>query len=225
MSDLPEDRAALYVLGVLDGEEMRAIRAEAARNPALAAEITAWEQRIMPLAALAGDIPPPESLWIDITNRVEALAAVTMSPPLPRRATAQRATRAWRATAVAAMAVAAGLAGVLIFNPFASKPPIVAMVLPAGSTAGGFLVELRPDGTLHAEAQGASHAADRDFELWAMPDGGTKPLKLGLLPLPAADLHPQLPSGHYRLLVSLEPKGGSPTDLPTGPVVFASGIL
>jgi anti-sigma-K factor RskA len=225
MSDLADDRAALYVLGVLDLEEMRAIRADATQNPTLAAEITAWEQRLLPLAALAGDIPPPETLWIDVANRVAALpppTAITMAPPQPRRGTPPRV---WRATALAAMAAAAGLAALLITNPFAPKPPVFAMVLPAANTAGAFLVELRPDGTLHAAAQGATHAADRDFELWAMPEGATKPLKLGVLPLPAADLRPQLPTGHYKLLVSLEPKGGSPTDLPTGPVVFASAQL
>lgn len=68
------------------------------------------------------------------------------------------------------------------------------------------------------------HAVGQDFELWALADRATKPVPLGLLPTAtaSADLRPaSLPAQRFKLLVSLEPKGGSPTGLPTGPVQFA----
>jgi anti-sigma-K factor RskA len=35
----------------------------------------------------------------------------------------------------------------------------------------------------------------------------------------------RLPTKKYQLLVSLEPKGGSPTGLPTGPVMYAGEVV
>ena len=64
----------------------------------------------------------------------------------------------------------------------------------------------------------------KDLELWALPQGETKPRSLGVLPASgrrvAADLAP-----NTQLLVSLEPKGGSPTGQPTGPVLYGGSFV
>jgi anti-sigma-K factor RskA len=65
------------------------------------------------------------------------------------------------------------------------------------------------------------------FELWDIAGGPPRPL--GLLPqnlgravaLPVTQLPP--PGGV--LAVSLEPPGGSPTGLPTGPVLYQGKVL
>ena len=72
-------------------------------------------------------------------------------------------------------------------------------------------------------------AADRALQLWALPAGGS-PRSLGLiapsgivqiaLSGPAETALAQVPA----LAVSLEPKGGSPTGLPTGPVLYSGPI-
>jgi anti-sigma-K factor RskA len=67
--------------------------------------------------------------------------------------------------------------------------------------------------------------ADASLELWALPRGG-KPRSLGLVPADkgvlqlsaAADL---TLSDVPMLAVSLEPKGGSRTGAPTGPVLYS----
>jgi len=71
----------------------------------------------------------------------------------------------------------------------------------------------------------AIHAANASLELWALPKGG-KPKSLGVVSGARAVL--QLGSSADRslgdvpmLAVSLEPKGGSPTGLPTGPVLYS----
>jgi anti-sigma-K factor RskA len=67
--------------------------------------------------------------------------------------------------------------------------------------------------------------ADASLELWALPKGG-KPKSLGVISGAKAVLH--LASSADRALadvpmlaVSLEPKGGSRTGLPSGPVLYS----
>jgi anti-sigma-K factor RskA len=125
------------------------------------------------------------------------------------------------------MAVAAVLAGILVTRRPAA-PPAVAMIMPAKPGLGGWLITLSAEGEIHAVAQGAlSHTLNQDFELWALAEGAERPVPLGLLPLSnGTTLKPAgLPGQTFKLLVSLEPKGGSPTGLPTGPVMFASGAV
>jgi anti-sigma-K factor RskA len=228
-----EDRAGLYVLGALNPEEMRAVRADAERDPALAADIVAWEQRLTPLVHLLPLMPVPDTLWQELETRLNRLSSGGQAigqiyqPPLrqrTRRRGERQAMEAWRAVAFGAMALAASLA-IIMLTRSQQPPPALAMIMPAQPGLGGWLVSVKPDGEIHAVAQGAlSHTLAQDFELWALADGSTTPVPLGLLPQTSSTvLRPHdLPKHQFTLLVSLEPKGGSPTGLPTGPVLFSS---
>jgi anti-sigma-K factor RskA len=69
--------------------------------------------------------------------------------------------------------------------------------------------------------------AQKSFELWAIAGGPPKPLGLVaatpgkplLVPASAVTVAGTV------LAVSLEPEGGSPTGLPTGPVLFQGKVL
>ena len=65
----PEDRAGLYVLGALHAEEMRAVRVDADRDPAVAAAIVAWEKRLSTLAVLAPVAEVPAAVWPELVAR------------------------------------------------------------------------------------------------------------------------------------------------------------
>ena len=60
--------AAIYVLGVLDPEEARAVEELAARDPEVARSVEDWRDRLAPLAALVPPATPPADLW----SRIEA---------------------------------------------------------------------------------------------------------------------------------------------------------
>jgi anti-sigma-K factor RskA len=72
--------------------------------------------------------------------------------------------------------------------------------------------------------------AEKDYELWALMDDGT-PVSLGLLPKSGADtrtLDARAMASIRRssmLAVSLEPAGGSPQPVPTGPVLYTAALL
>jgi anti-sigma-K factor RskA len=73
---------------------------------------------------------------------------------------------------------------------------------------------------------GAPVQPSRSFELWALPDSGAAPMSLGVLPDAGMQEHSlsvaqqQALAGASKVAVSLEPRGGSPTGAPTGPVLF-----
>ncbi len=71
-------------------------------------------------------------------------------------------------------------------------------------------------------------AEDRALELWAITAPGQAPQSLGLLPRQGTDrlarpLAP-IPVG-ATLAVSVEPRGGSPTGQPTGPVLYTGPLV
>ncbi len=175
----------------------------------------AWERRLSPLSRLAPEVPPPPELWQRIAESIgPAPEIVTLKP-------ARSATRFWQASTAAALALAAGLAAFVILR--GPAPPVVAVLAPTGSPVllalegPGSALTVRPAGPL------ATVPNNRDLELWALPEGATRPRPLGVLPAAGLRLEAGLPAG-TQILVSLEPKGGSPSGLPTGPVLYAGRL-
>jgi anti-sigma-K factor RskA len=227
-----EDRAGLYVLGALNAEEMRAVRIAAGRDDGLAAEIAAWERRLAPLTSLVDPIEPPATLWTQLDARLARITGAPnpvgeiYRPPQTqksrRRGGSERALAVWRGAALGAMALAAGLAVALLLREPPPKTEL-AMLLPAKPGAGGWLLQVLPGGEIRAEAQGAlPKDLNQDYELWALPENSQHPLPLGILPDTgnAVLKTASVPHTNYQLLVSLEQKGGSPTGIPTLPVLY-----
>ena len=229
-----DDRAGLYVLGALNAEEMRIVRLAAGRDDVLAAEIAEWERRLTPLSALIDPVAPPATLWSQLEGRLARITGAPdpigeiYHPPTQglrsrrRHRSSSGASPWWRVTAIGAMAVA------LLMRPVPKSVGQVAMLLPARPGEGGWVLQLQANGDIRAEAQGALPATlQQSYELWALPENGMRPLPMGLLPVTAAGIikPPGLPKQKFQFLVSLEQKGGSPTGLPTGQVLFSSDYV
>ena len=85
----------------------------------------------------------------------------------------------------------------------------------------------QPDGSVVLTARGTRRGAarDRDLELWILPPGAKGVASLGVLPVTGRTLRlPSMPPTGTQLLISLEPRGGSPTGQPTGPVLYAGTL-
>lgn len=153
-------------------------------------------------------------------------------------------TRVWQAWAAAATLAAVALGMGLqreqarteqltaALNAAQNKPmPYVAVFQPAGGDA-RWAISLHTDRQLmHVTLTGSKMPADarsRSLELWMLDSKG-KPHSLGLLPMSGGKSYemplPALPaeelSAALTLAVSVEPRGGSPTGLPTGKVLGA----
>lgn len=225
--------AAEFVLGTLEGAERAEAERLLAEDPAFRASVEAWQRRLAPLARLTEAVPPPADLWPRITaalwghETAPAAAVPTEAGPItagPTPATSQRVLRWWQFGTVGALALAAAFAGVAFLRgPTPPTPQDVAVLTPGGvvpvvvavAAPHGELV-VRPSGVLHVPA-------GRDLELWALAPGATTPRPLGVLPSEGRRLPASVTPG-TRILISLEPKGGSPTNLPTGPVTYG-GVL
>jgi anti-sigma-K factor RskA len=217
--------AAEYALGTLDAEDARRAEALMQDDAAFRAAVEAWERRLAPLAALVLPHAPPLDLWSRIEASTRPFSGV--SSGASASLDARRKLRFWRGATAAAVALAAGIAAFAILRepPGGAGPanPVVAVLAPA--TAGPvFVAEAAGEGLRLRPASGAAQVAPgKDWELWVLPAGASRPESLGVLPAAGRTLATRPPPG-AQLLVSLEPQGGSPTGQPTGPVVSAGRL-
>ncbi len=239
--------AAEYVLGVLDLAEMRSVRVLARQDPVLAAAIVDWEVRLAPLALAVAPQAPPAALWGRIEQRIAAVpeeppvpaAAEDPMPPPPAPAATPvvpwpappspprpRAVRVWQAATAAALALAAVFAGIAFLPGVAPGGARLAAIAPIGAPQAAFLASAQPDGSMVLAALAPAEVpAGRDLELWILPPGAKTVAPLGVLPITGRMLTlPARPPTGTQLLISLEPRGGSPTGQPTGPVLYAGTL-
>ncbi len=214
----PDDADALaaeYALGCLDAEAMHDAALRVSRDPAFARAVAAWQTRLMPLAALVEPVALPPDMW-DRVNRATAPGTGTVVP--------LRRVRFWQASTAGALAIAASLAAVMVLRQPAPEPPRVAVLTPIANGTPVLLATTAPDGRLFIQPSGAiSVPPDRDLELWALAKGEAKPRSLGVLPPQGRAFVATTPMD-TQLLVSLEPRGGSPTGQPTGAVLYAGTL-
>ena len=204
--------AAEYVLGVLDAADMRLAESRRESDPGFAADLMFWQERLSPLAGLVPPVTPPASLW----PRLALAAGIA--------ATAGTGRRVWQAATAVSLLIAAGLALALFLPPVNRTERLAAALGPINDPA-RFLAEAREDGSLAITGLGNPVApAGRTFQLWALPQGATAPVSLGVLPPNSRVVAPGHARAGDQLLVSVEPAGGSPTGAPTGPVVFGGTL-
>jgi anti-sigma-K factor RskA len=230
----PQERrqlAAEHALGLLQGEERSRAIALARDDQDFRADVARWRSRFAPWLGEVAEAQPPERVWSAIEQQIGA-------PGESNVILLKRRLSLWRGFAAAASTIAAALALILIIRP---QPPVtpapVAQPAPLVATLASDQTPDRVVATwdparrslIVAAAAGMPAKPGKDHELWVIPAGG-KPMPVGVmhpqgpmrmtLPMPLAA---QLKSGAM-LAISIEPTGGSPTGLPTGPVI-ASGAL
>jgi anti-sigma-K factor RskA len=230
----PAELADEYVLGLLDPGERREVEARLARDPDLAARVGAARDRFLPLDEGCAPLTPPPDLWSRIEAGLDG-AARRAGPPAaagvaagPAAGAARRARGGrWSAPrrALAALALAASLAGAFWLGSLTSalhRAAVVAVLADGQGNPVALVESTRRNGVrivFLAEPEAAPGAV---YQVWTKPDPDGPPVSLGVLEeadgarLRAPDLPAPAPAQLYEITV--EPPGGSPTGLPTGPI-------
>lgn len=229
--------AAEHVMGLLEGEERREAERLVESDPDFGAAVAAWRARLSELDDTAAPSTAGEELWQRIEGSLalatEAAPARVSDPapvivPDPRNAFAAlwRNLAFWRvaglAGAFATIALAVGL-GMLAER--SSRAPVLVAVLLTDAN--------QPAGVINAFASGEAELVPftamqiptgRAFEVWAIPGPNQSPISVGVVTeLRALRLNLQRVPGlrpNQTFAISVEPPAGSPTGLPTGPVLM-----
>jgi anti-sigma-K factor RskA len=212
--------AAEYALGVLAGAERAAAAQRIARDRAFAALVAAWEERFAPWAAEIPEVAPPPQVW-------ERIAA--QLPGAERQGLRfWQSLVFWRSFGIVSALAAACLAVLLYLSAASQQATLVASIEGGGQRIFIAVIDVKR-ATIAVVPATYRPDPTRVPELWLIPPGG-KPLPLGILPSDRATqiAIPATVADQARrdagLAVSLEPRGGSPTGQPTGPVI-GSGKL
>ena len=223
----PPDRsylAAEYVLGVLDAAQRREVEARIARDGAFAREVAAWQRHLAPLADEIEAIEPPRY----VLRRLQAALFER------RRQGWLDDVVCWRWLSAGAGAVAAAaLAFAFVASRQPPAPTVVAPMVAAINLDDGkpaFLATIDLSrGTMLVLPVSAVIPADKAAELWLIPPGD-KPHSLGVVDVGhpvSVTIPPALRDAvtlKAAMAISVEPRGGSPTGQPTGPVIAKGGI-
>ena len=214
---------AEYVLGLLDAAEHAAMARRIASEPGLAAELKLWQARLANLDAEFAETPAPAGVLPRLERRL--FGSTAAAGP----AGWWNSLALWRGLAGAGLAVAVVAVGVNLLQPPRIDPRLFANQLVAALSEQGsnvsFVALYNPaTGSVRLTALSGQAVPEKDFELWAIK-GTDAPVSMGVIAARARSdvkLSPELLEGFGEgtvLAITLEPKGGSPTGDPTGPIV------
>lgn len=228
----PEGDEALageYVLGVLPEAERRRVEARLSTDPRFAALVADWQAQLSALDAHYDPQNVPPAVLGKIETRL-------FGATVGERGTGLWGSLAfWRGLALASLLVIAGLGAVATGVLPARQPQLAADAPLVADLVGenapiALLARFDPQaGTLDIVPAAAGTEQPKSLELWAVPGDGV-PRSLGLVPPNGGtisvdrSLIDMLGEG-VTLAISLEPEGGSPTGVATGPILVAGPLV
>lgn len=211
---------AEYVLGLLGPKTHERVGRQIEANPALRAEREFWTTHFAALNEEFAEVKPPADIYERIEKRLFQGEAA-------KRGSIWDSLTFWRGLAAGALAVAVLAIGFGMMRPADPTPAIgtqfVAMLEEPGSDV-RFVALYDGANTVQLNPLAGTAVPDRDYELWVI-EGGNAPLSMGLLSVDAPNrvsLSEAALAGWSDdaiLAVTLEPVGGGPGGVPTGPIV------
>jgi anti-sigma-K factor RskA len=209
--------AADYAIGLMAAPARRRFEQLLLEDAALRAELAHWQESLASLTETLPEVPVPERVWHGVTARIE---------PQDLHVPEKRPFWNWlRVTAALASIVVLVFLGSLYTHDDARYR---ATLLSADAQP-ALKVEAHDDYLQVEPLTLAAVDPQRSLELWAIPADG-KPISLGVIPaggkgkVELGDAQKALIGKPIALAVSLEPKGGSPTGQPTGPVLYQGAL-
>lgn len=225
-----EERGQLageYVLGTLRGPARRRFERLVQDDPLLWQEVARWESRLGTLGEALPELPPPSHVWTAI--KAETGFDDATAPALgtaPDTGLLHRLSF-WRGFSLVAAGLAAALFVIVVLPGEQPLTPTQVATLQGENAKGAWLVRVARDGTGEITPVGSPDAPrGKDLELWLLRNNDQPPLSVGLAST-VDRVRFRLPDGTTDgtgFAISVEPPGGSPTGLPTGPVIFVGNL-
>jgi anti-sigma-K factor RskA len=226
----PQLRSALaaeYVLGTLQGAARKRFEALLLSNAELRRSVAQWQDALSVLALRLEPVTPSQRVW----NRIRAQLFMQNALSQTKHESWWSNLVFWRGWGLAATAAAIALAVFInTQQPQEAKPTYVVVLSNQQAQAMMSVAADNQQKQLRIKIITQQKIdADRDYQLWALPEGG-KPRSLGLVSEQGETvlLVPNTIQGLTNipaLAISLEPKGGSPTGQPTGPILFTGPVI
>lgn len=215
--------ASEYALGTLHGLTRKRFERLLSDDADLRRTVAEWQERLTPMAQAVAPVNPPKRVWRKIEQRINSAKP---------KSSFFESLNFWRSLALMTSSFAFAL---LLYFGFAPQkealPTYVAVLADAKHQPIMTVRYVQGQRDLVVKViQATDITSDRSLELWSLPKGAA-PQSLGLVPAsgaitlklaqqPASGL-PDVPA----LAISLEPKGGSLTGAPTGPVLYSGPLL
>lgn len=228
---LPDDDellAAELAFGLIDGAEAAAALQRVDADPAFAAAHLRWLDYAAAMFSDAAEVPSA-AVWQAIAARIPA------NDSAPRGSAST--LRWWQAGAMAASVAALVLGVVAVRKPQTvvvqvpvSAQPSAPMVAVLTGKRGVVTVSYDPASGRMTSAVSGLDIGKHSPELWVIPADG-KPRSMGVVhaDTPSWGKVPEAASAvmgeGVTIAVTVEPLGGSPSGLPTGPVILSGKMV
>ena len=234
--DIPDMAAAELALGLLEGEERAHALRRVLAEHGFAQEVERWRAHLARLFDLWPAMDAPPGVLARVERTIDGPEAITAAPVAAKRSLFWPVAAGLSSVAAAAMLVVIVTRPIPVPGPAPQPVPVAAAPAPIllasidrGKAGAPVTAVYDPNSAALRLTAAMLAEADRSAELWVIAGDGV-PHSLGLLKTSGAssftisgDNRARLAAGAV-LAVSIEPVGGSPTGLPTGPVV-AKGAL
>ncbi len=236
---LQQKLAAEYVLGTLRGPARARFQAWLREDAALRNLVAEWEEQLAPLTAAVDSVEPPQRVWHALEARIDTLRT---HDPQSRSGGWWNSLAFWRNWGL----IATGFAAAVLFTVMLKSPE---QVIPQSPPTADNRMQPSYVAVLHAMddeeqlmfmAYAGRNAnelwvkrvflpqttATQSYELWAMPGKpGEAPRSLGVIPpeqkgtMQMVAIADTALKDVAELAITMEPAGGSPTGLPSGPMI------
>lgn len=225
--------AGRYALGVMQAGARRRFESWLRYDQGLRRLTRRWERQLDGLNQNLTPVSPPARVWQRLEQRISPAHTASKDTPV-QGVHLSNGWQGWRSFALFASLVAVMLGGWIVYphKPHRAVPPPINLAVLSGDT--GAMYVMCSDPVSHKAAfevlAKAAIPDDKDAELWLLPANGA-PRSMGLLPREGrmvktvrAEILAQF-AGAKGLAVSVEPKGGSPTGGPTGPIPYQGKLM
>jgi anti-sigma-K factor RskA len=214
-----ERLAGEYVLGTLRGPARARFEDLLGTDDFARQQVDAWHARLAPLDRNVKPVTPPAAVW----DGIEARLGATRAAPVRRDR-----VQTWRALAAGFAFLSFVLTALLLMQPAGEARATAVAVMNNQDGKAAWVLKAQADGSLRIECVAPVTLTQVwDYELWVKQPNGAPPRSLGVVParpgmvmiVPAVGAQ-----AGTEMLVTKEPRGGSPTGVASGNVLYSAAL-